>query len=250
MVTGLSSPAGDSAYSIRVSPRNAPTAAGLARRFPNVTVASTNQDVLDSSETVVIAVRPQIAETVLAQVRFRPDHKVISVVSGFSVQKMSGLVAPAAKVTRAVPLPSAARRSSPTAVYPRDFETVELFARLGAAFAVDSEREFAAVCTVTATMATYFAFADTAASWLEQQGIASQQAREYIAQIYAGLAETAAEATDRGFQALAADHATRGGTNEQVLQYMTSHGAFDRFREALDGILRRVTASAAPRDAS
>ena len=249
MVTGLNSAAAD-AYSIRVSPRNAPTAAGLARSFPNVSVASGNQEVLDQSETVVVAVRPQITEAVLAQLRFRPDHKVISVVSGFSVQKVSGLVAPATKVTRAVPLPSAARRRSPTAVYPRDAETVELFAQLGAAFAVDSELQFGALCTVTATMATYFAFADTAATWLEGQGIAPRDARDYIARIYAGLAETASEANARGFQTLAADHATRGGTNEQVLQYMSSHGAFDRYREALDGILRRVTASAAPRDAS
>src|SRR6202789_2297945 len=157
MVTGLSATRGE--YSTLLSPRNAVVAADLARRFPSVAIASSNQAVVDACETVVIAVRPQVAEEVLKELRFSADQNVISVVSGFPVARLAGLVAPAAKITRAVPLPSAARRGSPTAIYPRDGLTVELFGLLGEAFAVDTEREFDALCTVTATMATYFAFA-------------------------------------------------------------------------------------------
>jgi hypothetical protein len=58
-----------------------------------------------------------------------------------------------------------------------------------------------------------------------------------------GLARTTVEAPDRSFAELAADHATRGGTNEQVAGYLKQHGVFDRFDEALDAILRRVTGS-------
>jgi pyrroline-5-carboxylate reductase len=240
MVSGLSS--GGEERAIVLSPRNAAVAADLARRFPQVSVASSNQQVVDESATVVIAVRPQIAESVLSELRFRPSHNVISLVSGYSVQRLSGLVAPATRIARAVPLPSAARRLSPTAIYPRDAEAVELFALLGTAFAVDSEHDFDALCVATATMATYFAFADGAASWLARNGIPPAQARDYIARLYAGLSDTALGEPARSFQALAADHATRGGTNEQVLTEMTAHGTFEKFAEALDGIMRRVTA--------
>lgn len=206
-------------------------------------MASSNQEVVDDCETVVVAVRPQITESVLSELRFRPDHIVISLVSGFSVRRLCGLVAPATSVTRAVPLPSAAKRRSPTAIYPRHRETVELFALLGAAFAVDTESEFDALCTATATMATYFAFADGAASWLTRHGIPQAKARDYIARLFAGLAETAMEEPERSFQSLAADHATRGGTNEQVLTHLTADGVFEKFSEGLDGVMRRVTAS-------
>lgn len=242
MVTGLRSPDGGE-YSILLSPRNAAVAADLARRFPSVSVAFSNQEVLDQSETVVIAVRPQVTENVLSELRFRPDHNVISLVSGFSVRRLGGLVAPATKISRAVPLPSAARRRSPTAVYPYDAETIALFTLLGAAFAVDTEHEFDAFCSTTAIMAMYFAFADGAASWLTRHGIPHAKARDYIARLDFGMANTAMERPDRSFHELAADHATRGGTNEQVLNYLTQHGVFDRFSEALDGIMQRVTAA-------
>jgi pyrroline-5-carboxylate reductase len=241
MVTGLRS-SGCEERSIRLSPRNEAVAAGLASRFPQVSVSSSNQAVLDECETVVIAVRPQVAEHVLEELHFDAGHTVISLVSGLPIRRLAALTAPACRISRAVPLPSAARRRSPTAIYPRDCEAVELFTRLGAAFAVETEDEFDTLCTATATMATYFAFADGAASWLTRHGIPQEQARNYIAQIFSGLAHTAIAAPERSFQSLAADHATRGGTNEQVLNHLIAHGVFDSFSEALDGILRRVTA--------
>ena len=240
IVTGLD--ADGSSHSIRLSPRNPAIAAELAGRFANVAVAASNQALIDECETVVIAVRPQITQNVLSELRFRPGHKIVSLVSGFPVRTLSELVAPATRIARAVPLPSAARRRSPTAIYPRDAETVELFARVGTAFAVDTENEFDAFCTATAIMATYFAFADGAASWLARHGIPEGEGREYIARLLAGLAQTAVESPERSFEVLAADHATRGGTNEQVLTHMRKHGAFEAFSEAMDGILRRVTA--------
>jgi pyrroline-5-carboxylate reductase len=239
IVTGLSS----APYDICLSPRNADVAAALVREFPRVSVAASNQDVLDRCEIVVIAVRPQITEEVLAHLRFRGDHRVISLVSGFSVRRVAGLVAPATQITRAVPLPSVARRRCPTAIYPADVTTIELFSLLGAAFAVESEDAFDVLCTATATMAAWFAFAATASSWLEHHGIPEAQARDYIARLFAGLAQTAVESPDRSFAELAADHATRGGTNEQVVNHLRGGGVFARYEEALDAILRRVTAA-------
>jgi pyrroline-5-carboxylate reductase len=226
-----------------LSPRNSRVAADLASRFPEVLVASSNQEVVDQSEVVVVAVRPQLVQEVLPELRFRADLSVISLVSGLSLQKISSLVTPAGTVTRAVPLPSASRRRSPTAIYPQDRLAMELFASLGGAFAVDSESEFNALCTATATMAAYFAFADGVASWLTRNGIPPAKARDYIAQIFSGLADTAVDAPERSFQSLAEDHATRGGTNEQVLARLAESGLFQTFSEALDAVLRRVTAA-------
>jgi pyrroline-5-carboxylate reductase len=239
MVTGLGS--AGAPYDIRLSPRNAETAADLARRFTNVAIAPSNQAVVDDCGAIVIAVRPQIAQEVLRELRFRPDHEIVSLVSGYSLERLRDLVAPATRIARAVPLPSAARRRSPTAIYPADCSAIELFTRLGAAFAVKTELEFDALCTATATMAAYFAFADGAASWLARNGIPAEQARDYIAGIYAGLSDVSLEKPARSFHELAADHATRGGINEQVLRHLTEHGALEQFAAALDGVMRRVT---------
>jgi pyrroline-5-carboxylate reductase len=111
IVTGLSSP-GVTAHSIWLSPRNSAIANGLANRFRGISVASCNQEVLDHADTIVIAVRPSAARDVLAELRFRPDHRVISLVSALSLRSLSELVVPAVRIARAVSLPSTARRRS------------------------------------------------------------------------------------------------------------------------------------------
>jgi pyrroline-5-carboxylate reductase len=243
MVTGLKE-SGNDPCAILLSPRNATVSAVLANRFDGVSVAASNQELIEQCETIVIAVRPQIAQEVLAALRFPAHANLISLVSGLPVRRLAELTAPATRISRAVPLPSAARCMSPTPIYPRDPEVVELFARLGIAIAVEEEERFDALCVITATMAAYFAFADASAGWLERHGVDPQQARDYVAQIYMGLAQTTVEASGRSFAELAADHATRGGTNEQVLGYLKQQGVFDRFDEALDTILQRVTGRA------
>jgi pyrroline-5-carboxylate reductase len=240
MVTGLKA-GGRLDSSILLSPRNANVAAALADRFVGVAVAGSNQQVLDDSETVVIAVRPQVAAEVLGALRFRADHNVISLVSGLNVEKLSKLIAPATRVARAVPLPSAANGLSPTAIYPADLTAETIFSQLGAAFAVDSELKFDVLCCATATMATYFGFASGIADWLTNHGIPPEESRDYVGRLFAGMSYTTTQKPGHSFDSLAADHATKGGTNEQVLRHLRDNNVFRHLDEAMDGILRRVT---------
>jgi len=239
IVTGLSS-FGVTAHSIWLSPRNSAIANRLANRFQGISVASSNQEVLDHSHTILIAVRPPVARDALTDLRFRPDHQVISLVSALSLRQMSKLVAPAVRVTRAVPLPSTARRLSPTAIYPADPVAFELFGAVGTVFPVESERKFDAICTATATIASYFAFTETIASWLEQQGIPAAQGRDYIARLFLGVTTGALEESGHSFQSLAAIHATAGGINQQFLHHLVEHGMLTRVSEGLDAVLHRI----------
>jgi pyrroline-5-carboxylate reductase len=239
IVTGLSS-SSVAPHSIWLSPRNSAVAHGLANRFHGISVASSNQEVLDRSATIVIAVRPSTARDVLSQLAFRPDHRVISLVSALSLRSLSELVAPAVRIARAVPLPSAAKRLSPTAIYPPDPMAFELFAAVGTVFPVERENEFDAICATTATIASYFAFNETIASWLEQQGVPASQARDYIARLFLGVTTGAVDAPNRSFQSLAATHATAGGINEQFLKHLVERGLLTRISEALDAVLHRI----------
>jgi pyrroline-5-carboxylate reductase len=179
---------------------------------------------------------------VISELHFRPDHQVVSLVSALSLQSVSEVVAPAVRVTRAVPLPSAAKRRSPTGIYPPGPEASELFAALGTVFAVESEAEFDAICAVTATIAAYFAFIERIGSWLAQHGIPESKARDYIARMFWGLTASSVDAPERSFQSLAANHATVGGINEQFLRSLVEHGLLTNVSEALDAILSRISA--------
>jgi pyrroline-5-carboxylate reductase len=242
MVTGLKTSDAE-LHSIRLSPRNPVIAAELAHRFPGVSVGSSNQEVLDSSETVVIAVRPQIVRSVLSELRFRPDHHVISVVSALSLRSASELVSPATRIARAVPLPSTAKRLSPTPIYPPDRLVCNLFAKLGTVFAVETESEFDAMCAATSTIAYYFAFTDRVASWLARNRVPESKARDYVARLFWGLTTAAVEAPERSFESLSSDHATAGGINEQFLKHMLELGVLENVAGGLDAVMRRIVAA-------
>ena len=239
IVTGLNS-SGVTAHSKWLSPRNSGIANRLAERFRGTLVASCNQEVLDHAETIVIAVRPSAVRVVLSELHFRRDHQVISLVSALSLHELSELVWPAERIARAVPLPSTARRLSPTAVYPSDQAGIELFASVGTVFPVEKESEFDAICATTATIASYLELNETIASWLAKQGVSALQARDYIAQLFLGVATGAVESCDNSFQSLAAYHATAGGINEQFLKHLVEHGVFTRVSEGLDTVLHRI----------
>lgn len=244
IVTGLSSEGGPH-HAIRLSPRNAAVAAGLASRFDNVFVCGSNQEAVDASETVVLAVRPQVAEEVLSGLRFSSGQIVVSLVAGFPVRRIADLVTPAGRIWRAIPLPSAAQRRSPTAVHPPGGPGEELFAPLGRVFGIAAEDHLNAFSTATSTMAAYFGFVGCITSWVVEKGVPEQQAWPYMAQMFAGLADAGLEASKRSFEDLALAHATPGGLNEQVLRDLTNRGVFDTLTEALDSVHRRATGQSA-----
>ena len=228
---------------IVLSPRNEQRASLLASKFAEVQVAPTNQAVLDASEILVVAVRPQIAHSVLSELRFRPDHRVISLIPAVTLNYLRGITAPARSVTRAVPLPSAARGQSPTLMYPPDPSLKALFEKLGVVIELDREEEFEAFTTATAIMSSYFRFAGTVVAWMQQrEGISEAKAHAFVNQILLGLASAAAASPQTSFAVLTEEHQTHGGLNEQVLQSLAAAGVFTELEHALDGVLARLVA--------
>jgi pyrroline-5-carboxylate reductase len=242
IVTGLNaSDAGRD--SIRVSPRNAEVAAALATRFPNVAVAASNQAVLDGSDVVMLAIRPQVTVEVLSALEFRPDHQVISLIAITPLETVATLVAPASKVVRAIPMPMVANLCCPTVIYPTDPVAAEIFDRLGTAVPVESADQFSAFSTATAAIASYFAFAGEITEWLARHDVSRDAARRYVATVFQGLADKAVSQPQHSFTTLAGEFATGGGTNEQVLAHLRNTGALAAVSDALDAVLQRMKAA-------
>ena len=240
IITGLD--AAGHGEAIAVSPRNAQVAAGLARRFANVTVAVSNQAVLDACDVAILAVRPQILAQVLEELRFRADHQVISLVAATSLASLRAGTAPASAVTRAVPMPMVARRQGPTAIHAATPAAKRLFDALGSTIELSDETCFDAFTAETALMATYFRFLETAVKWLSEQGVPLEQADRYVRQLFWGLAGTALASAQRSLGELADEHQTRGGLNEQVRAHMEGKGMFIELAKALDAVQARLRA--------
>ena len=116
-----------------LSPRGREVGQELVARFSNVQVCESNQDVLDNATSIVVAVRPQL-------VRF-------------------------------IPLPSAARAQSLTAMYPDNAVARELFSRVGGVLVPGEEKTLEAFSAATATFAAHLDYLATIADWLAEQDV-------------------------------------------------------------------------------
>lgn len=224
---------------IALSPRNAETARELAELNARVQVCGSNQEVLDTSDTVCIAVVPQIVVDVLQALHFEARHHVITFVPGTSIEKLNQLVRPATKLARAIPLPAVADGKGCTAIFPPDEIAKSLFSALGEAVEVESEHQFDALHTVTATMASFYAVLESQASWLTQQGLPYDAARAFLSGYCVGLAHETTQ-TEQSFSEMIEYLMTPGGLNEQLHSELSQHGAYGYYGEALNRVLARV----------
>jgi pyrroline-5-carboxylate reductase len=240
IVTGLCEDV-DEAPRVLLSPRNVEIAGGLAESFASVDVAPDNQAVVDGAPVVIICVRPQVAQTVLAELRFPADRVVISAMAGVPVNSLQRLVAPATDVARVIPLPSVARREGITPVHPPNAAATELFDRLGETVELADAQAFDAFSASTATIAAHFGYLNAIAAWLESQEIPGPAATRYVASIFAGLAE--ATRSGESFEQLAREHATAGGINEQFLAWLEQGGTFEHVSAGLQRVLDRLNAA-------
>lgn len=225
---------------IAVSPRNAATAARLAARYALVSVGRDNQDVVDRSQIVFLAVRSQVAEAVIREIRFRPDHHVVSFIPVASPETLAEWIGLPVRITQALPLPFVADRSGATAFYPPDETVFAIFSALGTAVAVRDRREYELLTTGSAVMGTYFGFLESAERWLAEGGVPSAQAHAYLRQLFAGLAQATAAAPNASFEALRSEFSTRGGLNEQIFRDFKAGGGTAALKAALDAALMRV----------
>jgi pyrroline-5-carboxylate reductase len=224
---------------ISLSPRNAETAAQLATLDERIQVCASNQEVLAASDVVCVAVVPQIAADVLSELRFDTRHRVISFAAGVSLDELRRLIPRAASIARAVPLPAVAEGKGSTAICPADHDAKSIFSALGEAVEVDDEHRFDALSAVTATMASFYAVLEAQATWLTQQGLDYAAARTFLSGYCVGLAHDAAHSS-QPFSAMVTQSMTPGGINEQVHTELAARGAYDLYKDALDGVLRRI----------
>lgn len=239
IVEGISTNVADPP-TILLSPRSRDIADDLSRRFPNVQVSDTNQDVLDNAASTVIAVRPQVCREVLSQLTFSQQHVVLSVVAGIPLSQLARLAAPASDIVRAIPLPSAARAKSLTAMYPENAVARDLFGRVGGVVVPDQEATLEAFSAATATFAAHLDYLSTIAAWLADHGVHLQEANDYIAHIFGQLGQSLQG--DASLNTLTDKHMTPGGLNQQLLTDLREEGMPDMVRRALDRVLARVRA--------
>lgn len=232
----LTSPSPD--IDIVLSPRNESRVAELCERFPHLRVATDNQDVLDTCDTVILAVLPSQLPDVCAALRFRPDQVVASLAARWSADRVAPLVAPATTICQVVPLPIVRLHTGPIVMYPDVAPVRELFGRLGDVIVPDSPTEAASLAIASATMSQFFAMQATVVDWLVGRGVAADAATAYVTSLLHGLTMETIDAMPADVHALITEHETPGGLNHHVRTSLERLGAYRGLTAALDELVQ------------
>jgi pyrroline-5-carboxylate reductase len=224
---------------ILLSPRNEINSRRLAASLPNAERLESNQEVIDRSDIIFIALRPQHAQDVLKSLIFRPSQQVVSFIPLLDHASMRDLTAPAWNLARAIPLPPVVNHICPIPVFNGTPEVVDILSRIGQPFTVSDEAQLHAIWTLTCLITPYYELLATLEEWSADHGVDRETAGSYIAGLFHALIHTARISNPIDFRVLATHAATPGGLNEQTGREIRESGAHEAYRKAAEGILAR-----------
>ncbi|MBI4719306.1 MAG: pyrroline-5-carboxylate reductase [Planctomycetes bacterium] len=220
----------------------------FADRF-HIVVTADNRQVVENSDIVVLAVKPQQFMEVCAGVRdlVRGDHLIVSIMAGVSTATLEAqFPGVAARVVRAMPnLPVHVGAGMAGVCKGRNAQPVDLlraqriFEAGGRAIVIDDEGQMDAVTAVSGTGPAYFYFfveALTAAG--ERAGLARQQSEILAKQTCLGAARMMLE-TGEPPSVLRQKVTSPGGTTQAALDSMARNNVFDHIVEAVLAAARR-----------
>ena len=222
--------AGDG-HQITVSRRSAANAQALARDFANVAVAD-NQTVLDESDVIFVALLAGDAPQILRALRFRPDQRVITLMTGITPDEVAALVAPARVEAQMLPFPAVANGGSPILVLGAPDLVRTLFGARNQVFALPDAAEMDAYLCAQALLSPVARMVADAAGWLGGRVTDGAQAEAFLRVLIASsLADMESNAL---IQALN----TPGGYNQRLRLHMEASGISQALTEGLDALER------------
>ncbi|MFF8597016.1 NAD(P)-binding domain-containing protein [Streptomyces sp. NPDC015220] len=227
---------GGASPDVFLSPRGARTAAELSERFEGVHVCAGNQEVVDRSEVVIIAVRRQDHLDALAGLKIDDDMTVVNLMAGVATDDLRGTLSTGAPIVRAIPLPAVRERRSVTVTCPSHPVVDSLFEQLGGVLPAADEDAFNVFSSLTGTLTAHYAYLATLTEWATGHGIAPDAADRYVRGLFQNVGRSLSDET-RPLHRLAADHETPKGNNERIRTTWFDPANAAALKKALDGLL-------------
>lgn len=229
-------------HEIAVTRRNDAVSARLQAEV-GVSV-SEPQDVIDTSDTIVLCLRPHVAPDILAPLTFRAGQTVISVMAGISRPQLETLCAPCTDFVQTIPLGFLEQGGCPLPAFGNSAALASLFEPENPVVPVASEAALNAHFAVCAMVPGLLDLMATGAAWLGEQTGNADRAAFYTSQLMAGflhsMEKDGAAALPRERDALATD----GTLSLQMTQSLRDGHAHEVLTDALTAIGKRLEGDA------
>lgn len=225
-------------YRFVLSPRGAKTAARLAETY-GCEVAASNQEVVDRSEGVFVALPAARGIEEVSRLRFRPGQPVLSAMAGTRAHALSPAIGPACGDIAMMPGYANALRIGPSILFPGAPFWRAFLGQVGPVLVLETEEQFikaAAFGALSGASITWMAYV---IDWFVAQGLPPDQARNLVAATLRGNAEVLLQ-ENRTTGDIRQSVTTPGGITELLLATLAETGGLEAWARGLDAVAQRL----------
>ena len=225
---------------IVVSPRNKQKAQKLKKKFKRVSIAKSNQEVIDKSDWVFLGVLPKVGEKILPRLNFKTNQTIVSFISTINYAQLKKIVKKKAKIVRAIPMPPISLGKGPVPIFPPDKKVKNFFDKIGTTIEIKSEKLSKNFWAISGSMASFYELLKVLSDWLVKKKLKRNQAQKYITSLYSALSALAAVHSEKNLKKFVLEAQTPGGLNWQGVNELRKSGYFKSLEKSINNILKRL----------
>ncbi|MFL2887978.1 MAG: pyrroline-5-carboxylate reductase [Pelagibacteraceae bacterium] len=223
---------------IYLSPRNRVIAKKLSKRFKKIQISKNNQQLIDKSNWVFLAITPRVGEKILKDLYFKKNKKIISFISTINLKKLKENTKNK-NITRVIPLPFIGMKKGPIVIFPPDKSVKNFFKHLGKVVEVKSEKVSKSFWATSSFMAPFYNLVSATSDWLTSKGVNRKEAEDYTRELFLALAEDAINKKKLSLKQLVVESQTPGGTNAFVLKELKKKKFYKVQQKVLNSIFKK-----------
>lgn len=215
-----------------------------------INYAQSNAECANNAKYLILAVKPQFYDQVLKNIQYTvtPDHVVISIAPGISIEDVQSKLGHDIRVVRAMPNTPALLGMGMTGIsYDASkfsFDEQEMITRIFSSFGkfqkVDEKLMNAVVCASGSSPAYVYMFIEALADSVVKYGIPREQAYEFVAQTVKGSAEMVLQTKEHP-GSLKDKVCSPGGTTIAAVAALEENGLRNALFKATDACYDKAT---------
>ena len=225
---------------IYISRRNKKNSSNLKKLSKKIHIISDNQEIINKSSWVFLAVTPKVALKILKKLKFKNNQTIISFISTIKMSDLKKFTNVKLTIVRAIPLPPISIMKGPVPLYPKNKKVSDFFSKIGNSLEINNEISSLNFWATSSLMASYYELLNQTSTWLQNKGVNKKVAQKYVTSLFSALSDVAVINSSKDLKILVKDSQTPRGLNEQTLKYLKKSGYFNKFKNSLDKILKTL----------
>ena len=225
---------------IFISKRNLKISAELSKKSKKILIIKNNQEIINKSDWVFLAVTPTVAKKILKDLDFKKGQTVISFIATIKMNELKKYIKVTSKIVRAIPLPPISLKKGPVPIFPPNNKVKLFFDQIGTTVEIKNEKSSLNFWATSSMMAPFYELLKTLSSWLISKGIKKNDAQKYITSLFVALSEDAIVNSKKDLKILVKNSQTPKGLNEQAVNELRKSGFYKSLIKTANSVLRRL----------